>query len=394
MAKQTFAFGSQLSSQKMTDLQTNDFNWTVTTQTANYTLQAADKGTREVMNMSTAGTVTIPAATFDAGDIVWVHSIGSGTITLAAGTGMTLNSAIGTAPTLTQWEGGVVYFTSASASIFFRGGRTNTLSVDYLLVGGGGGGGYSRGTPYCGGGGGAGGFLTATDLIARGNTYTVTVGAGGAGGDNAGSSANIHGRSGGASSFIRSVAGGGGGTGSLTDINPSATGINGGSGGGANHGAGIAGGAGVSGQGSAGGQSTTQAGGGGGGAGGVGGNASTTTGGAGGAASSNSYTGSAISYSGGGGGGGSTGGTGGTNAGNGGSGTSGGNATANRGGGGGGSALNGGVGGNGGSGRVVLQIVTANLAPFSVTTTGSPTVGTNGIYTYYAYDANGTFRID
>ena len=119
MAKQTFTSGQTLLASQMTDLQTNDFNWTVSTQTANYTLQAADKGTREVMNMSSAGTVTVPNNTFNAGDIVWVHSIGSGTITIAAGTGLTLNSSAGSAPTLAQWEGGVVYFTSASSSIFF-----------------------------------------------------------------------------------------------------------------------------------------------------------------------------------------------------------------------------------------------------------------------------------
>ena len=138
MAKQTFTAGQTLTAQQMSDLQTNDFNMSVSTQTANYTLQAADKGTREVMNMGSAGTVTIPNSTFDAGDAVWVHSIGSGTISLVAGAGLTLNSSAGTAPTLAQWEGGVVYFTSASAAIFFRGGSRNTLSVEYLLVGGGG----------------------------------------------------------------------------------------------------------------------------------------------------------------------------------------------------------------------------------------------------------------
>ena len=141
MAKQTFTSGQTLTAAQMNDLQTNDFNLSVSTQTANYTLVAADKGTREVMNMGSAGTVTVPNNVFNAGDALWVHSIGSGTVSLVAGTGMTLNSSAGTAPTLAQWEGGVVYFTSASSSIFFRGGSTSTLSVEYLLVGGGGGGG-------------------------------------------------------------------------------------------------------------------------------------------------------------------------------------------------------------------------------------------------------------
>ena len=64
MAKQTFTSGQTLLASQMNSLQANDYNWTVTTQTANYTLQAADKGTREVMNMSSAGTVTVPNAVF------------------------------------------------------------------------------------------------------------------------------------------------------------------------------------------------------------------------------------------------------------------------------------------------------------------------------------------
>lgn len=214
MAKQTFTSGQVLTAQQMNDLQTNDFNMTVTTQTANYTLQAADKGTREVMNMGSAGTVTVPNSTFNAGDAVWLHSIGSGTITIAAGTGLTLNSSAGTAPTLAQWEGGVVYFTSASAAIFFRGGGGGTYGVasggtesditvgttsyklhtftgdgtltvttpglfDVLLFGGGGAGGAMSATTRAAGGGGAGGVVQSTVYLA-GNT-TITIGAGGVG---------------------------------------------------------------------------------------------------------------------------------------------------------------------------------------------------------------------
>ena len=213
MAKQSFTSGQTLTAQQMSDLQTNDFNWSVSTQTANYTLVAADKGTREVMNMSSAGTVTVPNSTFAAGDIVWVHSIGSGTISIVAGSGMTLNSSAGTAPTLAQWEGGVVYFTSASSSIFFRGGgvtsanfsdaatgtyssggfnykyltytASGTLTVtraglcDLLVIGGGGGGGSSASGN--GSGGGAGGYLEVTDAYLPAGTLTVTVGAGGIG---------------------------------------------------------------------------------------------------------------------------------------------------------------------------------------------------------------------
>jgi len=52
---------------------------------------------------------------------------------------------------------------------------TGVTSVEYLIVAGGGGGG-----PNGGGGGGAGGFRTGTGYaVTAGNTYTITVGAGG-----------------------------------------------------------------------------------------------------------------------------------------------------------------------------------------------------------------------
>ena len=52
-------------------------------------------------------------------------------------------------------------------------------AVSYLVVAGGGGGGWSAG-----GGGGAGGLLSSSTTLSSGVTYTVTIGAGGAGGDN------------------------------------------------------------------------------------------------------------------------------------------------------------------------------------------------------------------
>jgi hypothetical protein len=125
MAKQTFTSGQTLTAAQMTTLQQNDYNMTVTTGTANYTLQASDVGQRRVQNMGSAGTVTVPNSTFTAGDALWIHSIGSGTQTIAAGTGLTLNSSAGTAPTLAQWEGGVVGFNTAGPANIFWGWRHN-----------------------------------------------------------------------------------------------------------------------------------------------------------------------------------------------------------------------------------------------------------------------------
>ncbi len=134
MAKQTFTAGQTLTAQQMNDLQTNDFNLSVSTQTANYTLQAADKGTREVMNMGSAGTVTVPNSTFNAGDMVWLHNIGAGQITVAAGTGVTLNAL---STTLVQWQGATLYATSASSFILFpTGGATKVTNVDQFTASG------------------------------------------------------------------------------------------------------------------------------------------------------------------------------------------------------------------------------------------------------------------
>ena len=48
MAKQTWATGDVLTASSMTALQANDYNQTVSTKTASYTLAAADVGTREI----------------------------------------------------------------------------------------------------------------------------------------------------------------------------------------------------------------------------------------------------------------------------------------------------------------------------------------------------------
>ena len=85
---------------------------------------------------------------------------------------------------------------------------TGVTEVEYLVVAGGGGGGG-----HYGGGGGAGGFRTGTGLsVTAGNTYTVTVGAGGTAGT--AYAPATRGGSGANSTFstITSNGGGGGGT--------------------------------------------------------------------------------------------------------------------------------------------------------------------------------------
>jgi len=137
-----------------------------------------------------------------------------------------------------------------------------SLPVEYLIVAGGGGGGMDMG-----GGGGGGGVLTGSHILTPGS-YTITVGAGGAGAPAAGTNGQpsahqytIPATAGGNSSFngLTSIGGGFGGS-SYRGYTPGITGGNGGSGGGAsgyNDNAGtFYGGTGVSGQGFRGGNST------------------------------------------------------------------------------------------------------------------------------------------
>jgi hypothetical protein len=248
---------------------------------------------------------------------------------------------------------------SINLSALIEKSTISSALVRILVVGGGGGGGAGYTGADGGGGGGAGGYLCDASHIIIPQSYAVTIGGGGTGGQTSG----VPGQSGNTSTFdtLTAVGGGGGGA-SIASPN----GQNGGSGGGA----GFNGtpGNGTSGQGMNGGgpDSNGWATGGGGGAGTIGAKG-TASGGNGGDGKLNAVTGVPTYYAGGGGGGtngGNAGGFGG--AGGGGSGgaigSAGSNATANTGGGGGGGTLNASTpytyhaGGNGGSGTVIMPI--------------------------------------
>jgi len=257
---------------------------------------------------------------------------------------------------------------------------SQSYDVEYLLVAGGGSGGAGDAA-----GAGAGGHLTNFGGTAIGLTpgavYTVTVGGGGAAAGSPGS--KTQGNDGTDSTVsgtgVSLTAIGGGGGAAAIDPAPNRTGRDGGSGGGSTTGAG---GSGTVGQGNDGGDDR----GGGGGAGAAGG---TPNGGNG---LANSITGSSVTRAGGGGAfvppggssgsGGSGGGTNGapspsarTSA-----------SPANTGGGSGGGD-NGGSG-TGGSGVVILRMATAD---YSGTTTGSPTVSTDGSDTILTFNASGSY---
>jgi hypothetical protein len=121
MALQTFTAGQILTAAQVTALQANDYNQTVSNKVASYVLVAADKGTRVTMSNAAATTVTVNTSLFTAGDTLFIQNIGAGVCTITAGTA-TVTTASSLA--LAQWQGGTLYFTSASAAIFFPSDKT------------------------------------------------------------------------------------------------------------------------------------------------------------------------------------------------------------------------------------------------------------------------------
>jgi len=116
MSKQSFTTGQVLTAAQVNSLQANDFNQTVSVKTANYTLAAADKGTRIEFNTSGSVTCTVNSGLFDAGDTLVIQNRGAGTATITAGTA-TVNTSASLA--LSQYSAGTIYFVSDSAALFF-----------------------------------------------------------------------------------------------------------------------------------------------------------------------------------------------------------------------------------------------------------------------------------
>jgi hypothetical protein len=86
----------------------------VNAKTGAYTLTADDRG--EFITCDGTFTITIPSATFSAGDRVDFVNIGTGVITFA-GSGVTVNSIDAAVTIDTQWAGATFFFTSASAGV-------------------------------------------------------------------------------------------------------------------------------------------------------------------------------------------------------------------------------------------------------------------------------------
>ena len=67
-------------------------------------------------------------------------------------------------------------------------GKSNTYTVEFLVVAGGGGGGNGAWNPFAsdlgsGGGGGAGGYISSSQSVTPSTGYTVTIGGGGTAGN-------------------------------------------------------------------------------------------------------------------------------------------------------------------------------------------------------------------
>lgn len=97
----------------------------VSAKTASYTLAATDAGSRITMSNASATTITVNTGLFSAGQSLRIQNIGAGACTITAGTA-TVTSAGPLA--LVQWAGGQLYFTSASAAVWFPDAVTTTGS--------------------------------------------------------------------------------------------------------------------------------------------------------------------------------------------------------------------------------------------------------------------------
>jgi len=384
-------------------------------------------------NAATANTGGGGGASGDAGDS---GAGGSGIIALRLLTSEYSGIVSGSPTVTTAGSDTILKYTGTGK--YAHGAFPASGSMSWLVVAGGGAGGYNKA-----GGGGAGGLRTSyplssgggaaneSDISLSSGTYTVTIGAGGTL-----NSTNKYGNSGGTSSIAKSgmttistTGGGGGGAFKNCDVDNSIGNVSDGQSGGSGGGGGYtnqtspcgndfvgAGASGTANQGYAGGNSPgtgvnhNYGGGGGGGAsaaGSVGVTSGYRGGGAGGAGLAVNITGSSVTYAGGGGGWTEGSGTG-TNGGAGGAGGGGKGGheygcasntnqhaeagTANTGGGGGGAA-NGAdcedsTDGNGGSGVVILRLLTSQ---YSGSTSGSPTVTTDGDHTVLKFTGSGSY---
>lgn len=170
MAKQTFTSGQVLTAAQMTSLQqTAMLGGDTTAKTTSYVLTAADAGTVVAMNSSGSTTITVNTSIFSAGDIVTIQNRGTGTCTVTAGTATVNTSG---SLVLAQYQGGVLYFNSASAAVFYQFATPASGDIEGVTAGTGLSGGGTSGTVTLSFDYRAGSALT---LNAQTATYTVVL---------------------------------------------------------------------------------------------------------------------------------------------------------------------------------------------------------------------------
>jgi len=129
-----FAPGEVFTAANANLLRSNQYNQTVTNKTASYTPTTnTDIGTRVIMNSASATTITINTSIYAASDTFFISNIGVGVCTLTAGS-CSITSAGPLA--IPQYGGGTLYFTSASAAIFYpSAGPTVSSGLSFITSG-------------------------------------------------------------------------------------------------------------------------------------------------------------------------------------------------------------------------------------------------------------------
>ncbi len=144
MAKQTFTTGQVLLASQLTSLQQTALGGgAASAKVASYTLVAADAGTAISMTNASATTITVNTGLFAAGDTVQIHNLGAGVCTVTAGTATVSTSG---SLALSQNQGGVLYFSSSSAAIFFQYATPASGDIEGVTAGTGISGGGTSGT--------------------------------------------------------------------------------------------------------------------------------------------------------------------------------------------------------------------------------------------------------
>jgi hypothetical protein len=110
---------------------------------ASYVLVAADAGTAISMTNGGATTITVNTGLFAAGDTVTVVNLGAGVCTVTAGTATVSTSG---SLVLAQNQGGILYFTSASAALFLQFATPASGDIEGVTAGTGLSGGGTSGT--------------------------------------------------------------------------------------------------------------------------------------------------------------------------------------------------------------------------------------------------------